>query len=160
MTENPSLTVRDLNARAYFLLAVSGAAGTIVFLLLSQVSMVLFGRLLHPTNLITKVAKTVLGVDIALPTAEVTHLLTGIVFYPLGFVLILIVLKMRSAMHAGLLLGVATWFFAQGILSPIIGRPFMNGFGSFTWVSLVGHSLYGLTVAIVFALLWRDLERQ
>jgi membrane protein implicated in regulation of membrane protease activity len=58
---------------------------------------------------------------------------------------------------AGALYGIVLWFIAQGFLAPLVGRPFMLGFVSYTWVSLVAHLIYALTIAYVIDRLQRRL---
>ncbi|MEO1198162.1 MAG: hypothetical protein AAFX39_02840 [Pseudomonadota bacterium] len=50
----------------------------------------------------------------------------------------------------GLMLGFGTWILALGVFVSLAGMPFMLNWGGLTWMSLIGHSLYGLAVAFVF----------
>jgi hypothetical protein len=96
----------------------------------------------------------IFGVEVSLyPTGMALHIFTGIVIYPLIYLFILKNFPKSGVLVTGLALGITTWILAQGVFSPMVGRPFMNGFGQFTWLSLFLHSTYGWVTAIAFAFL-------
>jgi hypothetical protein len=78
------------------------------------------------------------------------HLLTGAVFYPIGFYILVRAVFSAGAFFDGILFGVATWAFGLGVIAPIAGIPAFVNFNKGAWLSLVGHLVYGITLALVF----------
>lgn len=87
--------------------------------------------------------------------AELIHAITGIVFYPIGYLFIARPLQRRILPQLPLVLtgagfGIGLWIFALYIMAHLIaGLPAFLGFIPLTWASLVGHILFGLVVAFV-----------
>ncbi|WP_045388560.1 hypothetical protein [Falsirhodobacter sp. alg1] len=87
--------------------------------------------------------------------AELIHLVVGVVFYPLGY--LFIARPLQRAILPGLPMiltalgfGVGLWIFSLYVMAHLFaGLPAFLGFGPITWVSLVGHLLFGLVVAVV-----------
>jgi len=91
--------------------------------------------------------------------AQAMHIATGLLFFPLGYALILRPLAARFAPGLtwpllGVAYGVALWVFAlYGMASLLGGAPPFLGFEPIAWASLVGHVGLGLGIAGAFALL-------
>lgn len=87
--------------------------------------------------------------------AELIHAITGIVFYPIGYLFIARPLQRRILPQLPLVLtgagfGIGLWIFALYIMAHLIaGLPPFLGFIPLAWASLVGHILFGLVVAFV-----------
>jgi hypothetical protein len=109
------------------------------------------GGPLQPTGLVKSLFANVLGLPIGPTAAQAMHVATGLLAYPAAFFLATRI-KSLGWIADGAILGVATWFFAIGIVAPISGLPFLLGVGAITWAALVGHLVYGLAVAGGFAL--------
>ncbi|HEV7267977.1 MAG TPA: hypothetical protein VGN83_24195 [Falsiroseomonas sp.] len=105
------------------------------------------GHPLDPTGLIE------MALGISGTPALLLHLLTGLVFFPLGYVLVVQPVAGRLAPGLswsvlGLGYGVALWVFAMyGMASVLGGAPPFLGFGAVAWASLVGHVLLGFCTA-------------
>jgi hypothetical protein len=87
--------------------------------------------------------------------AELIHAITGIVFYPIGYLFIARPLQRRILPQLPLALtgagfGIGLWVFALYIMAHIFaGLPAFLGFIPLAWASLAGHILFGLVVAFV-----------
>ncbi|MBW8727493.1 MAG: hypothetical protein JF625_20375 [Inquilinus limosus] len=87
--------------------------------------------------------------------AELIHAITGIVFYPIGYLFIARPLQRRILPQLPLVLtgagfGTGLWVFALYIMAHLIaGLPPFLGFIPLAWASLVGHIVFGLVVAFV-----------
>ncbi len=108
------------------------------------INQLIFGFAFGPLPLI----KGLLGIS-SDTVAFALHAFTGIVVYALGYTLVLRPLLPGPWVLPALVLGIATWFLALGILAPQTGAPFMLNFGNLTWASLIGHVLLGLGVGAV-----------
>ena len=86
---------------------------------------------------------------------QMAHYAMGIIGYPLGYVLLARPISRLIApnLHwwvTGLVFGVVIWAFALYVMAHIVsGNPPFLGFGTLTWVALVGHIIYGLALAVV-----------
>jgi hypothetical protein len=162
-----------IDARLIVTVLVAGAFATIAFDLFGQFLSPLLkdlaspwlGAKLAPVPLANAVIGTVFGVPAKavgdLGIGYGLHILTGLIFYPLGYVLV-------ARPLSGLLLfvpwwvtgaayGVALWIFALYFMAHLIaGNPPFLGWGSLTWVALWGHILFGVVVAGVVQ--WRELR--
>ncbi|MFE0753891.1 YqhR family membrane protein [Inquilinus sp. NPDC058860] len=87
--------------------------------------------------------------------AELIHAITGIVFYPIGYLFIArplqrAILPKLPLVLTGIGFGTGLWIFALYVMAHIFaGLPAFLGFIPLTWASLVGHILFGLAVAYV-----------
>lgn len=88
--------------------------------------------------------------------AEVLHVITGLVFYPLVFWAIRTWLYAGTRFVDGLIIGVFTWILALGVFAPLAGLPFMLGFVPLSFMSGIGHVLYGLALSYAFRAVARD----
>jgi hypothetical protein len=85
--------------------------------------------------------------------AQALHIATGLLFFPLGYALVVRPLAARLV-HGlawpllGAAYGVALWVFAMvGMASLLGGAPPFLGFEPVAWASLVGHVGLGLGIA-------------
>ncbi len=90
--------------------------------------------------------------------AEALHLATGLVFFPLGYALVVHPLAARLAPDLawpllGAAYGIALWVFAMYAMASLLGgAPPFIGFQPVAWASLVGHVGLGLGISGGFAL--------
>ncbi len=160
-----SLPVVDRQLIATVLFA--GAAATIAFDLFGQfVSPLLKGWLspllgakLAPVPLAQAVLAKITGVPgkelgaLGIPYA--LHTVTGLIAYPLGYLLAvrplhrIFVPNLHWIVPAAIY-GVALWIFALFVMAHLVaGNPPFLGWGSITWVALWGHILFALVAASV-----------
>lgn len=95
--------------------------------------------------------------------AEAIHAVVGVVFYPLGYLLIALPLAGVLGRAVGLKTlpwpvvafgyGVGLWVFALYVMAHLFAAlpPFLN-FISLTWASLVGHLIFAFVLGAVVAL--------
>lgn len=88
--------------------------------------------------------------------AEILHVATGLVFYPLIMWAIRTHFYAGSRLADGLVIGVFTWILSLGVFAPLAGLPFMLGFIPLAWMSGIGHVLYGLALSYVFRAVARE----
>ena len=115
----------------------------------------ILGGPLEPQGLIIALFRNLLGVNPGFAGAAILHLLTGAVFYPVGYWIMTRMLPIPVGLIGGLLLGVGTWVLALGVFALLAGMPFMLNFIPLTWMSLVGHLALGLATAFTFEALAR-----
>lgn len=146
-------------------LIIAGALATVAF--------DLFGQFISP--LLKSVASPVLGAKLApVPLAQAAlakltgvpggelralglpyavHTLTGVLLYPLGWLMVVRPLWLRVAprLHwvvPAVAYGTALWVFAlYGMAHLVAGNAPFLGFGSITWVALWGHIVFALVAA-------------
>ena len=82
--------------------------------------------------------------------AELIHYATGVIAYPLGYVLVVRQILPLPWIVKGALWGAALWVFALGIMAPLAGNPFMLNWGNITWASGLGHVMLGIGIAFTF----------
>ena len=91
---------------------------------------------------------------------EAIHIITGLVFYPLGYLFIArpiarVVVPFLPWWVVGIGFGIGLWVFALYIMAHLIaGLPAFLGFIPLAWASLVGHAIFGLVTATVVR--WRE----
>ena len=91
--------------------------------------------------------------------AYVLHFLTGLLFYPLGYLFAARPVASAVAPRipwwaVGTIYGAVTWLWAVYVMAYLVaGLPAFFGFSEFTWVALVGHLLFGWVAAAVIR--WR-----
>lgn len=114
------------------------------------------GAPLDPTGLIE------MAIGLSGGAAEAMHLLTGLVLFPLGYVLVVHPMARRFVpalpwAALGVAYGTGLWVFAMyGMASLLGGMPPFLGFEPVAWASLVGHVALGLGIAGAVALLPGD----
>ena len=133
----------------------AGAFATVAFDLFGQglSPMAGFARL-APVGLAQSTLTSVLG-SVPNGAAHTLHTLTGLVAYPLGYLLVARPLARRvlpslhwSAVAAAY--GVGLWVFALYVMAHLVaGMPAFLGFSGIAWVALWGHVLFGLVAAAV-----------
>ncbi len=97
-----------------------------------------------------------LGLSVSDPAAALLHGLTGIAFYPIGYLLLTRIAPRLGLNAAGWIWGVATYFIALGFFAPLAGQSFLlRDVPALSFMSLVGHAIYGWLAAIVFDALER-----
>ncbi len=138
-----------------FTLLSAGALATIAFDVYGQgVSPAIGMAQLAPVGLATSTLQTVFGSSPA-GLAYLLHMITGLVFYVLGYYLVARPLQ-RSVLPrlhwsvTAVLYGIALWVFALYIMAHLVAGlpPFLN-FTGITYVALYGHILYAIVAAWV-----------
>ncbi len=90
------------------------------------------------------------GLSISDPMAALLHGLTGLIFYPIGYLLLSRLLPRIGMPAIGWIWGVITYFIALGFFAPLAGQPFLLHSPVLSFMSLVGHAIYGYLAALVF----------
>jgi hypothetical protein len=140
-----------LTTRLMITALIAGAAADLTWEVWARgVTPLLVGGPLEPAALVQSVFG--LGSRFA---AELIHLVVGVVFYPLGYLFVArplqrAILPNLPTVLTGAGFGVGLWIFALYVMAHLIaGLPPFLGFIPLTWVSLVGHLLFGIVVALV-----------
>ncbi|MCH7567687.1 MAG: hypothetical protein IH787_08540 [Nitrospirae bacterium] len=145
----------SLDRKVLIALGLSGIAALIAFDVFGQLLSPAAGFVeLAPVALAELVIAKLFGVTTS-GGAFVLHLLTGLLFYPLGYLF-----AARPVAHAvapripwwavGTIYGAVTWLWAVYPMAHLVaGLPPFFGFTEFTWVALVGHVLFGWVAAAV-----------
>lgn len=135
------------------LVIASGVAGLVTWEMFSRlIAPMWIGGPLDATGLIQ------MSLGLSETPAELLHLLTGIVVFPVGYFLVVHPLVARIVPFLpwpaqGLGYGVALWVFAMFVMASLIGgAPAFLGFQPLTWASLAGHMLMGLAISGVAAI--------
>ncbi|MEM9146739.1 MAG: hypothetical protein AAGC57_11105 [Pseudomonadota bacterium] len=144
---------------------IAGALATVAFDLFGQtispllisVASPYLGAKLAPVPLAQAVLAKISGVPgkelAALGIPYGLHTLTGLIAYPLGWLLVVRPLQAQFAPQmpwwiAAATYGVALWAFAlYGMAHLVAGNAPFLGWGSITWVALWGHVLFALVAA-------------
>ncbi len=147
--------------RALALVLLAGAAATVAFDLYGQaISPLLGGANLAPVPLARQSLQALLGWD-SEAAAQLVHYLTGLLAYPLGWLLLARPLGARLSLPrplAAAAWGVALWVFALWFMASVIsGNPPFLGFSGIAWVALTGHVLFALVAAWTLESLSRRL---
>ncbi len=139
-------------------LALSGIAATIAFDFFGQILSPAAGFVeLAPVGLAKLVIAKLFGVSTT-GGAYVLHFLTGLLFYPLGYLVAARPVARAFAPRTpwwvvGVIYGVITWLWAVYVMAYLVaGLPAFFGFTEFTWIALVGHILFGWVAAAVIRL--------
>ncbi len=148
-----------LDRKVLTALGLSGIAALIAFDVFGQLLSPAAGFVeLTPVALAELVIAKLFGVTTP-GGAFVLHLLTGLLFYPVGYLF-----AARPIAHAyapqtpwwvvGTVYGAVTWLWAVYVMAYLVaGLPAFFGFTEFTWVALIGHVLFGWVAAAVIR--WR-----
>lgn len=156
MTSDAAVKFPILDARSIVLVVLAGLIGELVLELIAWgLAPLLLGRPMQPAMLVAGLARSLFGFGLPMPAAFILHLVAGVIVFPLGYLLLRAWTGIKSPAIAGVVWGIVLWLFAQAILAPLAGRPFMLGFGLYTWAALVAHVAYALAVALSFAQLSR-----
>lgn len=106
---------------------------------------------LEPPELVRSLFKHQLGLEIGTPTAKLLHYLTGILFYPLAYFILTRHVRSFGMPADGWIWGVITYFIALGFFAPLAGQTFLLlDVPRLSFMSLVGHAIYGYIAAYVF----------
>jgi hypothetical protein len=106
---------------------------------------------LQPPELIKSLFEHRFGLTVSAPMAELLHGLTGLIFYPIGYFLLSRMFPKLGVTVAGWIWGVITYFIALGFFAPLAGQTFLLlDVPVLSFMSLVGHAIYGYIAAIVF----------
>ena len=160
MTAVPTTKVSffpSLDRKVLIALALSGVAATIAFDVFGQILSPAVGFVeLAPVMLAKLVIAKLFGVT-TMSGAYVLHFLTGLLFYPLGYLFaarpVASAVAPRMPWWAvGIVYGAVIWLWAVAVMAPFAGLPAFFGFSEFTWVALVGHLLFGWVAAAVIRL--------
>ena len=142
-----------IDAATLTALLVAGALATVAFDLFGQALAPAAGfAKLAPVGLAKSTLKTLFG---AAPrgVGELLHYATGLIAYPLGWLLIArpVWKSIAPGLHwlaPAAIYGAALWVFALYVMAHLVtGAPAFLGFSGITWVALWGHVIF----AIVFA---------
>lgn len=106
---------------------------------------------LEPPELVKSLFSHQLGLAISTPTAKLLHFLTGILFYPIGYYFLTRYISSFGMPANGWIWGVITYFIALGFFAPLAGQTFLLlDVPRLSFMSLVGHAIYGYIGAYVF----------
>jgi len=148
MSANTVKSDQSLAGGDFLLIFVAGVIGEIVLETISWViSPRLLGLPMRPYILLADLARSLLGVKLAVPLTVAAHLALGAFIMPLIYVKARQALGLRSWLLAGIAWGVVLWLIAQAILAPLAGRPIFLGFIPYSWGSLAAHIIYAVVVA-------------
>lgn len=160
MTTLPAPSRSAFDPQAILLMLVGGLAATIAFDLFGQwLTPTLGFARLAPEPLAAQTIQVLLGeVSWARTGGTVVHWVTGIVFYPIGYVFI--ALPVARAIVRGIpwivvavVYGVVLWVFALYVMAHLVaGNPPFLAFTGITWVALIGHVLYAVVLGLILAL--------
>ncbi len=149
----------SLDRKVLAALALSGLVATIAFDFFGQVLSPAAGFVdLIPVELAKLVIERLSGVSTS-GGAYVLHFLTGLLFYPLGYLfaarpIARAVMPQAPWWLVGTVYGAIAWLWAVYVMAYLVaGLPAFFGFTEFTWVALVGHVLFGWVAAGVIR--WR-----
>jgi hypothetical protein len=133
-------------------LAVGGFAGLGLWEIFSAVpTALLAGTPLEPPELVRSLFFHQFGLNVPLVWAKALHYLTGVLLYPLGYFILSRAIKSFGWPADGWIWGVITYFIALGFFAPLAGQPFLiHTIPMLSFMSLVGHALYGWLAAWVF----------
>jgi hypothetical protein len=106
---------------------------------------------LQPPELIKSLFQHQLGVSVGQPAAVLLHGLTGLLFYPIGYFVLSRAFPRPGWVFWGWTWGVMTYFIALGFFAPLAGQSFLlRDVPVLSFMSLVGHAIYGWLAALVF----------
>lgn len=160
-----SFELPPLNSKLLATALVSGAFATLAFDLFGQtISPMLkdifapfLGAKLAPVSLANQSLGVITGLGTKFISANgighLMHLITGLLLYPLGYMLIARPVSKRVAPFVpwwgtGIAYGIALWVFALYTMAHLVAGnpPFLNWTG-ITWVALWGHIVFALVIA-------------
>jgi hypothetical protein len=115
---------------------------------------------LQPPELVKSLFSHQLGWTISTPMAELLHGFTGLAGYPLAYFVLSRLFPQIAMPASGWIWGVITYFIALGFFAPLAGQPFLlHNVPVLSFMSLVGHAIYGYVAALVFEVLEREASR-
>ena len=125
LTVDMRLTGRDIAT-----LLLGGVAGLELWELFTGVfAPLVLGFQFSPIPLVGALFQTLFGENPGRPINMLVHHATGIVFYPIGFVVLATIAAAIGLRFAALVWGIVwggiTWFLALGVFAPIAGNAFL-----------------------------------
>lgn len=142
---------------------IAGAMATVAFDLFGQTispllsSLPTLGAKLAPVPLATSSLAAITGVPgkelSALGLPHGLHILTGLIAYPLGWLLVARPIWTRTLPQIPWIIpavayGVVLWVFALYVMAHLVaGMPAFLGFSGITWVALWGHIVFAVVAA-------------
>ena len=133
-------------------LMLGGLAGLGFWELFSAVPTAWFAEYpLEPPELVKSLFSHQLGITLSTPVAKLLHFATGFLFYPLGYWVLTRWVKSFGMPADGWIWGVITYFIALGFFAPLAGQHFLlSDVPRLSFMSLIGHAIYGYIGALVF----------
>ncbi|MEP2731294.1 MAG: DUF6789 family protein [Ascidiaceihabitans sp.] len=127
---------------------IAGIAATIVLTIFMEgIARLVLGGPMKPAAMIC----AILGLDPSfLWLGEIVHYATGLIAFPVGFILICTLFKVRPAVGTGLVWGALLWVIAAVVFVPLSGGPLFFGFGKTMMASLVAHLAYGAVLGFIY----------
>ena len=148
------MTEQHIDSHIYTILA-AGALATIAFDSYGQGISPLMGfSNLAPVPLATQSIQKLTGIQ-SKELGFLLHMITGLLFYPLGWYLIArpIQQKIMPALHwllTAVAYGIVLWIFALYVMAHLVsGNPPFLGWIGITWVALTGHIIFAVAAAWV-----------
>lgn len=136
-----------------FTILAAGALATLAFDSYGQAISPLIGMSkLAPVPLATQTIQVLTGFR-SPELGYLLHVITGLIFYPLGWYLIARPIQQKLVpalpwIATALAYGVMLWVFALYIMAHLVaGNPPFLGFTEITWVALIGHVLFAVVAA-------------
>jgi hypothetical protein len=144
--------ITGIKASTILHLLVGGFAGLGFWEIFSTVpTPLIVGFALEPPELVRSLFQHQLGVELPLVWAKALHYLTGILLYPIGYFILSRVIRSFGWPADGWIWGIITYFIALGFFAPLAGQPFLlHSYPLLSFMSLVGHAIYGWVAAWVF----------
>ncbi len=140
-----TISTQKLDTRALWLGAIAGIIGGIPFgMLMAMIGM------MPMIGMLVGVDSTAVGVLVHAAISAIT----GAIY---GFFAVRFPLTWRNAVLGGLIYGVIWWVLGALILMPALLGMFQNIFviGQMQWMSLMGHIIFGVVLALSFVWLYR-----
>ncbi|WP_299732134.1 DUF6789 family protein [uncultured Tateyamaria sp.] len=135
-----------LRERRNWLLAGLGAT-IVLTVFMEGVARLVLGGPMKPAAMIC----ALLGLDQSyLWLGEIAHYATGLIAFPVGFILVTTILDLRPTLSTGALWGVVLWLVAGLVLAPLSGGAIFFGGGRMMLASLVAHLAYGGTLGHLY----------
>jgi len=165
----PAFIIPKIDRKFLATAVTAGAFATIAFDLFGQtispmlkdVAAPYLGAKLAPVGLANQVIGTITGLSGkvigSMGLGHGLHVLTGLLAYPLGYMLAARPISNAVAKLpwwvTGAVYGVALFILALYVMAHLVaGNPPFLGWGSITWVALWGHMVFGLVVAGIYNL--------
>ena len=135
-----------LQKRNAWLLAGLGAT-IVLAVFMEGVARIVLGGPMKPAAMIC----AILGLDDSfLWLGEILHYATGLIAFPIGFVLLCALANLRPTLGTGCVWGVILWVMAGIIFVPLSGGPVMYGVGKTMVASFVAHTVYGAVLGLLY----------
>ncbi len=154
------MTTTDLTATSYALpstrtvwhLFLGGCAGLGFWEAFSAVPTAwVAGFPLQPPELVKSLFQNMLGLTLPHTFAHLVHDVTGFLLYPIGYWILTRMIKSFGQTTDGWIWGVVTYFIALGVMAPLAGQTFLLlDVPLLSFMSLIGHAIYGFIAALVF----------